>query len=63
MNCLKSHNLDNLVLIVEAKNMMRINIGVINIYTFLHAYFEGVGFYTARKYFHLKIREGIKTSL
>ena len=50
----KTHNIYNLVLIAEAKKRIRRNSGVSNVYTFLHADFEGVEFYTARKYVHLK---------
>ena len=53
MNRPKTHNLENLVLIMEEKKKTRINSGVSNVYTFLHAYFEGVEFYTARRYVHL----------
>ena len=35
----KTHNLENLVLVVEAENRIRINISVSNVYTFLHADF------------------------
>ena len=47
------------MLIAEAKNTIRINtirinISVSNVYTFLHADFEGVEFYTTRRYVYLK---------
>ena len=53
-NYLKSHKLENLVLIAEAEKTIWINSGVSNVYTFSHAYFEGVKFYAARRYVHLK---------
>ena len=52
MNCPKPHNFDNFVLIVESKNIILIiikNSGVSNVYTFLHAYFEGIEFYDVRQ--------------
>ena len=52
-NCPKSHKIDKLVLIAEAKYKIRRNSGVSNIYTFLHAYFGGVEFYATRKYVNL----------
>ena len=54
LNHLKTHKLENLVLIVEAKYIIRINGGVSTVYTFLHADFEGVGCYAVRRYVHLK---------
>ena len=62
MNHPKTHNLDNLVLIDKNKNKIRRNSGVINIYTFLHADFEGVEFYAVRRSFHLT-KEGIEEEL
>ena len=53
LNRPKSHKLENLVLIVEAKKMIWRNSGVRNVYTFSHAYFEGVEFFAARRYVHL----------
>ena len=50
----KAHKIDNLLLIAEAKKKIRVNIGVINVYMFLHSDFEGVEFYAARGYVHLK---------
>ena len=37
----------------EAEKEIRINIGVSSLYTFSHAYFEGVEFYAERKYVNL----------
>ena len=48
----KTHNLENLVLIAEDEKKTRRNSGVSNVYTFLHADFEGVGFYAATRYVH-----------
>ena len=42
------HKLENLMLISEAKKMIRKNSGVSNVYMFLHADFGGVEFYDAR---------------
>ena len=50
------------MLIVEGKNKIRINSGVSNVCTFLHAYFEGVDFYSARRYVHLE-KEGREEDL
>ena len=50
----KTHKLKNLALIAQAKKTIRINNGVSSVYTFLHAYFEGVDFYAAMQYFILK---------
>ena len=47
------HNLENLVLIPEVENMIRINSSVRNVYTFLHPDFEVVELYAARLYVHL----------
>ena len=55
----KTHKLKNLVLITEDEKMIQINSGISNVYTFLHACFEGVGFYASRRYFHLT-KEGIE---
>ena len=44
------HKPENLVLIAEAENMIRINNGVINVYMFWHEYFEGVEFYATIRY-------------
>ena len=52
-NLPKMHNLENLVLITEVENMIRINSSVRNVYTFLHPDFEGVDLYAARLYVHL----------
>ena len=49
----KTHNIVNLVLIAEDEKKTRRNIGVSNVYTFSHAYFDGVGFYASRQYFNL----------
>ena len=49
----KTHKLENLLLVAEDENTIQINIGLSNVYTFLHAYFEGVEFYAARLYLHL----------
>ena len=43
-NLPKTHNLKNLVLIVEAEKTIWRNSGVSDVYTFSHAGFEGVGF-------------------
>ena len=53
LNCTNSHKFKNLVLIAKAKNTICINSGVSNVYTFLLAYFEDVGFYAARRYVNL----------
>ena len=50
LNRTKSHKLTNSVFIVDAKKTIRRNSGVSNVYTFLHAHFEGVEFYAARRY-------------
>ena len=42
----KTHKLENLVLIAEDAKKIRRNSGVSNVYTFLHADFEGVEFTT-----------------
>ena len=47
------------MLIAEAENMIRRNSGVSNVYKFLHAYFEGVNFYPARRYVNLT-KKGIE---
>ena len=41
------------MLIPEEEKKIRINSGVSNVYTFLHADFEGVKFYATRRYVHL----------
>ena len=46
------------MLIEKDENKIRINSGVSNVYTFLHADFEGVEFYAARRYVHF-IKLGI----
>ena len=56
-NRLKSHKIENLVLIADAEKTIQRNSGVSNVYTFSHADFEGVEFYAARRYVHLK-KEG-----
>ena len=60
-NHLKSHNINNLVLIAESGKTIRITSGVSNTYTFLHADFEGVDFYAARRYVNFKkeVREDV----
>ena len=45
------------MLIAEAKNTTRKNSDVSYIYTFLHADFEGVEFYAARRYVILTEKE------
>ena len=50
----KTHEIENLVLIVDTKKTIQRNSGVINVYTFLYADFNGVEFYAARRYVHLK---------
>ena len=42
------------MLIVEAKNTIRRNSGVITVYTFAHVDFEGVDCYAASEYICLK---------
>ena len=54
MNHTKTHKLNELVLIQEDKNKIWINRGVSNVYTSSYSDLEGVGFYAARRYFHLK---------
>ena len=49
----ESHKLNNLVLIAEAGKMIRKNSCLSNVYTFLHAYFEGVESYATRRYLNL----------
>ena len=49
----KTHKIENLVLIAEDKNKIRINSGVSNVYTFSHADIEGVEFYNIRCYFEI----------
>ena len=51
------------MLIAEDKKNIQINSGVINVYTFSHAYFEGVEFYVERRYVFLKSMEERKTYL
>ena len=41
------------MLIAEAENTIQINSNVSNVYTFPHAYFEGVEFYYESRYVHL----------
>ena len=41
-------------MMAEEKYTIWINSGSSNVYTFVHAYFEGVEFYDARWYVHLK---------
>ena len=53
MNRPKMHKLENLVLVAEGENKIRINSSVCNVYTFSHADFEGVDFHAVRRYFHL----------
>ena len=50
LNRPKYHKLENLVLIAESENIIRINSGVSSVCTFLHADFEGDELYTARLY-------------
>ena len=50
----KSHKLDNLVMIAEAENTIWRNSSVINVYTFWHAGFEDVEFYSGRRCMHFK---------
>ena len=50
---MRSHQFDNLALVAEAKNTIRRNSGVGNVYTCLHAKFEGFQFHAARKYVNL----------
>ena len=61
-NHLKTHNLKNLVLIAEAEKTISRNGGVSNVYIFSHAHSEGIEFYAARQYVHLK-KEGIEEYL
>ena len=53
-NHLKPHNLQNLVLITEAEKPIWIYSGVSSVYTFSHAYFEGICFHVAMCYVRLK---------
>ena len=46
----KSHHFNNSVLITEAEKKIRKNSVVNNVYTFSHAYFKSVEFYSARRY-------------
>ena len=47
------HKLENFLLIAEAKKtILRISC-VSSVYTFSHAYFEGIKFYATRSYVHL----------
>ena len=57
LNRPNAHKLENFVLIAEYKNKIRRNRSVSNVYAFSHADFEGVEFYAARRYVHLK-KEG-----
>ena len=41
------------MLIAEANNKIRKNSGKSNVYIFLHANFEGIEFYAARRYVNL----------
>ena len=50
----KSYKFENLVSIGEAEKRIYRYSGVSNVYTFLHAYFEGVEFYDAKQYVNLK---------
>ena len=43
-NRVKTNKLNKLVFIAEAKKKIQRNSGVSNVYTFSHAYFEGVKF-------------------
>ena len=52
-NLLKSHKLDDLVLILESENTIQINSAVSNVYMFLHVYFGDVEFYAVRRYEYL----------
>ena len=58
-NFLKMHKLKTLVLIEEAKNTIRRNSCVSNVYSFWHADFEGVEFCAVIQYVCLqkKVRE------
>ena len=51
--------LKNLVLIAQDEKKICRNSSVSNVHTFSHAYFEGVEFYAARRYFYLtkEVRE------
>ena len=49
----KYHRFKNLVLIAEEEKIIQKNSSVINVYTFSHADFKGVQFYSARKYAHV----------
>ena len=51
-----SHKYDNLVLVVESKNIIQIisrNSGVSIFYMFFHAYFKDIKFYDIRRYVNL----------
>ena len=56
-NHAKKNNIENLVLISEDEKTPWRNSGASNVYTFLHAYFEGVEFYAARRYVNLTKKE------
>ena len=47
------HKLDNSLLIPEEEKKIQRNSGVSNVCTFLHKDFEGVEFYTTRRYVNL----------
>ena len=48
----KSRNIEKLELLAKAEKTIQRNIGVSNVYTFLHAYFEGVEYYAEKRYVH-----------
>ena len=50
----KTHRVENLVLIAEDEKKIQRNSGESIVYTISYADFEGVDFYIARKYIHLK---------
>ena len=53
LNCPKTHTIESFVLIAEAKNTIRRISSGSSVYRFLHADFEGVEFYPARRYVSL----------
>ena len=48
--CPNTHKIENLVLIAEEEKKFQRNSGVSNLYMFSHEDFEGVEFYTTRRY-------------
>ena len=63
MNSQKTHKIKNLVLVAEAKNMIRINSGVIHVYTFFMPISKVFSFTPQGNMFIWKMRGYIKTNL